>query len=76
VNCSLPSKIFANAGPTSISIDVPELLDVSAATPGVSESITIFGPFRTSMKNLIQSIGYETLHSVQSDTFRTFARAS
>ncbi len=27
-------------------------------------------------KNLIQSMGYETLHSVQGDTFRTFARGS
>ena len=27
-------------------------------------------------KNLILSISYETLHSVQGDTFRTFARAS
>ncbi len=26
-------------------------------------------------KNLILSISYETLHSVQGDTFRTFARA-
>ena len=27
-------------------------------------------------KNLILSISYETLYSVQGDTFRTFARAS
>jgi hypothetical protein len=27
-------------------------------------------------KNLIQSIDYETLHFVQGDIFRTFARAS